>query len=71
MQTLCYHSGSQSGILTADRDKHCIHIFDQNGKFLRYIDYCNLKGYFGLCVDNNDSLFVDESRNVNKTKYLK
>lgn len=63
----------QSGILTADRDKHCIHILDQNGQFFRYIYYCNLKGHFGLCVDNNDSLFVDESRNgnVKKTKYLK
>ncbi|XP_062616386.1 tripartite motif-containing protein 67-like [Saccostrea cucullata] len=62
---------SISHILTADYNNGCVHLIDQDGQFLRYID-CGLNGPWGLCTDTNDNLLVAQCmhRQVKKIKYL-
>lgn len=64
-------TNSQSHILTSDSDNHCIHIIDADGNFIRHLN--SLCDPWGICVDENDILYVAEliTGNVKKIKYLK
>ncbi|XP_061191799.1 tripartite motif-containing protein 2-like [Saccostrea echinata] len=60
----------QNQILIADCANHCIHIVDQDGQFLHYIEGCGLDRPCGLCVDKNDNLLVAETNGIlKKIKY--
>lgn len=64
---------SSSWILIADKNNDSIHILDQDGRFLRFINSsnCNLTQPFRLRNGNSDDLFVVEwsSKIVKKIRY--
>jgi hypothetical protein len=48
---------SHSHIIISDYYNDYVHIIDQDGQFLRFID-CGLSEPWGLCIDTNNNLFV-------------
>ena len=49
---------AQRRILTADCVNHCIHILNEDGQFLKYIENVGFKFPCGLCIDSGDNLLV-------------
>ena len=64
---------SQANILISEVKNHRIHIIDQDGHFLRFIDKHGLRGPWGLCMDSRDNLIVAEkdTGKVKKIQYYK
>ena len=54
----CIATDSRGRILTADHSMQCIHITDQNGHFLRFIEICGVHHPQALCVDSRDNLYL-------------
>ncbi|XP_062621753.1 uncharacterized protein LOC134283311 [Saccostrea cucullata] len=63
---------SQSHILTADYNNHCIHILNEDGQFLCCIYNRDLYRPWTLCIDTRDNLYVNErySGIIRKIKYM-
>ena len=59
----------RANILIADGENHRIHIIDQHGHFLRFIDKTGLRYPVGLCVDFKDNIIVAE-RSTSKVKTI-
>ncbi|XP_062605101.1 uncharacterized protein LOC134266907 [Saccostrea cucullata] len=51
---------SQNNIIVADMMKNKIHMIDQNGEFLHYIQYKDMNKPRALCIDEHDNLYVGE-----------
>ena len=61
-----------SQIIVADYNNNCLHILDQNGRFLRCVDKCGLEKPHGLSVDSEGRLWVGcESGKVKVIEHLK
>ena len=66
-QPLGIATDSRGRILVSEYRYHSIHIVDQNGQFLCYIDNLGLKHPWGLCVGSRDNLFVEKCSTTSKT----
>ncbi|XP_062595052.1 E3 ubiquitin-protein ligase TRIM71-like [Saccostrea cucullata] len=51
---------SQSQILIADCENHCITILNQDGNLLSYINNCDVYLPFGICINSKDNLVLAE-----------
>ena len=63
---------SLSQIIVSDVNNDCLHILDQNGKFLKCVDNCGLHKPWGLSVDSEGRLWValTEENAIKVIKYL-
>ncbi|XP_078328793.1 uncharacterized protein LOC144623830 [Crassostrea virginica] len=61
-----------SQIIVADIYNNCLHILDQNGQFLRYVEDCELTNLSGLSVDSEGRLWVGlfDTGKIKVIKYL-
>ena len=59
---------SQANILTSDYNNDRIHIIDQDGHLIRFIENCGLQGPWGLCVNFRDNLVLAEKDTGNVKK---
>ncbi|XP_078330447.1 uncharacterized protein LOC144624493 [Crassostrea virginica] len=60
-----------SQIIVADNNNNCLHILDQNGKFLRCVEDCELTNLSGLSVDSEGRLWVVcDNGEIKVIKYL-
>ncbi|XP_062601172.1 E3 ubiquitin-protein ligase TRIM45-like [Saccostrea cucullata] len=55
---------------TTEENGYKLKILDQDGQFLRYIDNCDLKDPYGLCVNENFVFVAECGGKVKKIKYL-
>ncbi|XP_078341204.1 uncharacterized protein LOC111106380 [Crassostrea virginica] len=60
-------------IIVSDYNNDCLHILDQNGKFLKCVDNCGLQSPWGLSVDSKGRLWValTGENAIKVIKYLK
>ena len=58
-------------ILALDFASKSIHILDQDGNSLRFIDNCSLENPSSICVDSNDNIYVSDVNRVKKIQYYK
>ena len=61
---------SKCHIIVADEYNDVLHVIDQNGQFLTYIDNCHVQRPGGLCSDTEDALYVTEPV-ANRLKKIK
>nr|XP_022290716.1 probable E3 ubiquitin-protein ligase MID2 isoform X1 [Crassostrea virginica] len=64
-------SDSNGKILVVDTNNSLIHILDQDGQFIRYIENCGLRNPWGICADTKDNLAITEliTGKVKKIQY--